>query len=80
MFVDDERVVGPTKEFMWQAAHTLAAKQSYLGIQDAARKVRPYSQTPGAWSGSVVYVVYKLGVCVLTSEEKWDKLKRDSEK
>ena len=74
-FVDDERLVGPTEELTWQAAHTLAAKQSYLGIQDAARKVRPCSQTPGAWSGSVVYVVKNLGVCVLTSEEKWDKLK-----
>ncbi len=37
-FVDDERVVGPNEELTWQASHALASKQSYLGIQDAARK------------------------------------------
>ena len=74
-FVDDERVVGPTRELTWQASHRLACIQAYLGIQDAARKVRPVSQTPGAWSGAVAHVVLQLGVCVLTSEEKWVKLK-----
>ena len=63
-------MVGPPEELTWQAAHILAAKQSYLGIQDDVRKVRPCSQTPGVWLGSMVYVVEKLGVCVLTSEEK----------
>ena len=48
----------------------LAAMQSDLGIQDGAHKVWSSSQTPGAWSGSVVYVVDKLGMCVLTSEEQ----------
>jgi hypothetical protein len=47
-FVDDERVVGPSKELTWQASHVLASKQSYLGIQDAPRKARPCSQTTGA--------------------------------
>ena len=28
--VDDERVVDPSEELTWQAAHTLDAKQSYL--------------------------------------------------
>jgi hypothetical protein len=37
-FVDDERVTGPDKDLTWQASHALASKQSYLGIQDAARK------------------------------------------
>lgn len=74
-FVDDERITGPTEELTWQAGHTLGAKQSYLGIQDAARKVGPCSQTPRAWAGAVVHVVPRKGVCVLTSEEKWRKLK-----
>ena len=74
-FVDDERVTGPTEELTWQAAHTLASKQSYLGIQDAARKVRPCSRTPGAWAGSVVHISPVLGVCVLTSREKWTKMR-----
>jgi hypothetical protein len=74
-FVDDERVTGATEELTWQASHTVGGKQAYLGIQDAARKVGPCSQTPRAWAGAVVHVVPDLGVCVLTSEEKWLKLK-----
>ena len=75
-FVDDERITAPSEELAWQAGHVLAATQSYLGIQDAARKVRPCSQTPGAWAGSVVHVLKDLGVCTLVSEEKWTKMKR----
>jgi len=75
-FVDDERVVAPTEDLAWQASHKLAAIQSYLGIIDAARKVRPCSQTPGAWAGAVVHILRMLGVCTLTSEEKWSKMKR----
>ena len=74
-FVDDERVVGPDEELTWQASHALASKQSYLGIQDAARKARPCSQTTGAWAGSIVHVLEGLGVCVLTSKEKWAKMR-----
>lgn len=74
-FVDDERITGATEELTWQAGHALGAKQSYLGIQDAARKVGPCSQSPRAWAGAVVHVVPNKGVCVLTSEEKWNKLK-----
>jgi hypothetical protein len=74
-FVDDERVVGATEELTWQAAHTMAAKQAYLGIQDAARKASECTQQPRAWAGAVVHVVPDKGVCVLTSDEKWLKLK-----
>jgi hypothetical protein len=74
-FVDDVRLTGATEELTWQAGHTLGAKQAYLGIQDAARKVGECSQQPRAWAGAVVHVVPGIGVCVLTSEEKWNKLK-----
>ena len=74
-FVDDERVVGPTRELTWQASHRLACIQAYLGIQDAARKVRPCDQLNGAWAGAVVHIVEMLGVCTLTLEEKWAKLR-----
>ena len=74
-FVDDERVVGPDEDLTWQASHKLASTQSYLGMQDAARKARLCSQQPGAWAGAIVHVVPELGVCVLTSVEKWIKLK-----
>ena len=79
-FVDDERVVGPTEELTWQASHVLATKQSYLGIQDAARKARPCSQNPGAWVDAIVHVVDQLGVCALTSKEKWAKMRGILEK
>ena len=74
-FVDDERVVGPDQELVWKAGHRLASIQAYLGIQDAARKLREVSQTPGAWAGSVVHILPEHGVCVLTSPEKWEKLR-----
>jgi hypothetical protein len=74
-FVDDKRVTGPDEDLTWQASHVLAAKQSYLGIQDVGRKARPCTKQPGAWAGAIVHVV-DLGVCVLTSAEKWIKLRR----
>eukprot|EP00804_Cyclotella_cryptica_P010959 CCRYP_016684-RA/>CCRYP_016684-RA protein AED:0.10 eAED:0.14 QI:0/0/0/1/0.25/0/5/0/1241 len=74
-FVDDEWIAGSTEELTWQASHTLGSEQAYLGIQDAARKVGQCSQTPRACAGAVVHVVPKKGVCVLTSEDKWQKLK-----
>jgi hypothetical protein len=79
-FVDDEPVNGPDKDLTWQASHTIAAKQSYLGLQDASRKARPSSQQPGAWAGAIVNIVALLGVCVLTSMEKWAKTKAILEK
>ncbi len=74
-FVNNKQVVGPTEELTWQASHALASKQSYLGILDAALKAHPCSQTTGAWAGAIVHVLYNLGVCVLTSQEKWLKMK-----
>jgi len=78
--VDDERVVGPSEELTWQVSHMLASKQSYLGIQDAARKAHPCSQTTGAWAGAIVHVMDQLGVCALTSKEKWSKMRGILEK
>ena len=45
---------------------------SYLGIQDASRKCRMASQTPGAWAGAVISTDGE-GVFVTVSQEKWDK-------
>ena len=69
-FVDDERIVGATKELAWQASHRLTQIQSYLGIQDAARKVGLCLQQPRAWAGAVVHAVPGEDFFVLTSEEK----------
>ena len=74
-FVDDERVTGPDQDLAWQASHALASTQSYLGVQDAARKARPCVRSPGAWAGSVVHIAPHLGVCVLVSRDKWARMK-----
>ena len=54
-FVDDERIGAPSENLACHASHKLDAIQSYLGIIDAARKVRPCSQMPDArgmgWGG-----------------------------
>jgi hypothetical protein len=79
-FVDDERILGPDEELAWQASHIFASKQSYLGLQDAGRKARPCSKTCGAWAGAIVHILKNLGVCVLTSKEKWLKMRAILEK
>jgi hypothetical protein len=79
-FVDDERVSGATRELSWQAGHRLAYIQAYLGVQDAARKLREADKRGGAWAGFVVHTNPDVGVCVLTTEEKWLKFKGIIEK
>ncbi len=79
-FVDDEPVTVPDEDLTWQGSHTLAAKQCYLGLQDAARKARPSSKQPGARAGAIVHVLAMLGVCVLTSVKKLGKIKAILEK
>ena len=74
-FVDDERIAAPTRELAWQASTRLAKIQAYLGIQDAARKVGLSLQQPRSWAGAVVHSIPGEGVFVLTSEEKWVRLK-----
>jgi hypothetical protein len=73
-FVDDLRPTGPGRVACWKAARRAASVLNWLGIQDAPRKRRDSSQSPGAWSGSVIRVTPE-GVCVLASEDKWIKAK-----
>ncbi len=79
-FIDNEQVMGPSEELTWPASHELASKQSYLGIQDASRKERPCSQMAGAWAGAIVQVLDQLGMCVLTPQEIWVKMRGILEK
>jgi hypothetical protein len=74
-FVDDERVVGSGSDRVMEAGHTLSSRESYLGIQDALRKLRPATKQPGAWAGVVVHNDPGLGIVVLTSQDKWDRTK-----
>ena len=76
-FVDDQRLAASGSKRMTEAGHALSSREAYLGIQDALRKLRAAGGTfyPGAWAGVVVFNDEKLGLVVLTSQEKWDRLK-----
>ena len=71
-YVDDERVHSSSEENAWEAAHQIATRESYLGIQDAARKRRPPTQMAGAWAGSIIRT-NESEVGVVVSEERWNK-------
>ena len=52
----------------------MAKGLAFLGLQDAARKRRMLSQTPGAWAGATVSsdgMVVRKGV----TKERWEKVK-----
>ena len=72
-FMDDQRITGAGDDRIIEAGHTLSSRESYLGIQDALRKLREGGQ--GAWAGAVVHVTDEHGVIVLTSQDKWDRMK-----
>jgi hypothetical protein len=76
-FVDDLRITGQGSQRVREAGHAISSRQSYLGIQDALRKLRSPDGTrrPGAWAGVNVCVDEDRGVVVLTSQEKWDRMK-----
>ena len=74
-FVDDLRNSGHTKELAWEASTKIGKTCSWLGQQDAPRKRRPPSQTPGAWAATVVATIDgKLHKSV--TQEAWDKAKK----
>ena len=74
IFVDDARPTGPTEEECWQATRRFASMCNHFGIQDAPRKRRPPSLTPGAWAGSVVHTDGE-EVEVRVSQSKWTRTK-----
>jgi len=76
-FVDDLRLAAQGLKQVRELGHAVSTKQAYLGIQDALRKLRAAGGTnrPGAWAGSSVCVEDNKGVVVLTSQEKWNRLK-----
>ena len=78
-YMDDLRTVGSSAEHAWQVARQLGARLQYLGIQDAPRKRRPPSKTPGAWAGSVHHISATTISKTLT-QKKWDKGKKLLEK
>ena len=75
VYVDDARITGASEEECIDATRRVASVLNSLGIQEAPRKRRWASQTPGAWAGSIVET-NPSGVYVTVSQEKWDKSRR----
>ena len=74
IYVDDERLIGPTEDLCWEAYRRWVLAFSWLGIKDDSRKVQPPSKSPGTWSGTITNT--KGGVYGLVSQERWDKTRR----
>ncbi len=74
-FVDDLRSIGPTKALCRAVTHRVETMMGYLVLQDATRKRRPDSQTPGEWTGSIVRAIEGVGLFVTVSPAKWAKAK-----
>jgi hypothetical protein len=71
-FMDDLRTLGFSVENAWQVGRRIMSRYQYLGIQDAARKRRPPSSTPGSWAGTV-HRASEDNVTKTVTQEKWDK-------
>jgi hypothetical protein len=52
----------------------VASQVQYLGIQEASRKRRPPTRSPGVWAGAIFRTTDST-VFVSVSQEKWDKAK-----
>jgi len=76
-FVDDLRPTGNSNAEAWKAGRRSASVVNWLGCQDAPRKRRDSSTSPGAWAGSLIRTTG--GVFALVSEEKWAKFKTQVE-
>ena len=76
-FVNDQRVTGDGGTRVVEAGHALSTRESYLGLQDAPRKLRhpEGSKHPGAWAGVNVVIKEDGSVAVTVTQEKWDRLK-----
>jgi hypothetical protein len=74
-FVDDLRASGHSMEQAWAVARQVASRLQYLGIQDAPRKRRPPSQSPGAWAGAV-FSTKDRKVTKSVTQEKWTKAQK----
>ena len=74
-YVDDSRTVGSSEEHCRQVTHRVESMMGYLGLQDATRKRRPVTQSPGEWTGSIVRAISKEGLFVTVSQKKWIKIK-----
>ncbi len=74
IFVDDVRTIGSSYAEGRKASRVVARLAGYLGLQDAPRKRRDPSQTPGPWAGAILNAEGD-NVYVSISQERWNKAK-----
>jgi hypothetical protein len=74
IYVDDVRTMACSYEECRLASRAVASMANHLGLQDAARKRRDPSQTPGPWAGCIV-ASDKDVVVISVSLERWLKAK-----
>ena len=48
-YIDDLRTIAASEDLCQEVTQCVASVVSYLGMQDAPRKRRGPSKTPGAW-------------------------------
>jgi hypothetical protein len=72
-FVDDGRATGATIEHTWSITRQVGGRLQHIGIQDASRKRRPPTRSPGAWAGAVFDTSVSGEIVVTVTQEKWDK-------
>ena len=73
-YIDDIRGLGGTEGSCRATTRRVAAGVNYLGQQDAPRKRRPPSKTPGAWAGAMC-LSKPDGLYVTCTQAKWEKAK-----
>ena len=74
-YIDDIRTGDGTEKGCCATTRRVALLTNYLGQQDAARKRRAPSKSPGAWLGAMCESISRKGLFVTCSQEKWDKAK-----
>jgi hypothetical protein len=75
IYVDDVRTMGGSFQDCRAASRRAASLLNFLGIQDAPRKRRDPSLTPGSWSGSIVLSDGQ-SIDIIVAQERLDKAKQ----
>jgi hypothetical protein len=73
LYVDDNKMTGPTALDCWRGASRFSSGLTHLGIQDAKRKRTSPTLNPGPWAGSVLHT--EGGLHALSSAKQWSKAK-----
>ncbi len=76
-FIGNQHITIQGRERVIAAGHAISSIESYLGLQDTLRKLQSAGGTCqlGTWAGVSVFNKENVGVVILTSQEKWDRLK-----